>query len=91
MYLRDWSGQDAGSLKQQLEGLDGCLGTCCYLLNSVKLALLFSVVCNLGTKTDVEVRDELLMRGVCSHHRLSRNGHNRPKVFCEMTTEKSSS
>ena len=80
MYLtyRDCHKQDTGSLKEYLEGLDGCLGTNCYLLNSVKLTLLFAVVCKLGVKINVEVRDELLVRGVCSHHRLSGNGHNRP-------------
>ena len=62
-YLRDLPVQDAGCLKEYLEGLDGGLGGNCYLLNCGKLALLFSiVVCTLGAKIDREVRDELLVR-----------------------------
>ena len=44
MYLRDRPVQDAGSLKEYVGGLDGGLGTNCYLLNCVKLTLLFAIV-----------------------------------------------
>ena len=62
-YLRDWPIQDAGPLKEYLEGLDEDLGRNCYLLNFVKLVLLFTIVVGkLSAKTNVEVRDKVLVR-----------------------------
>ena len=38
----------------------------CYLLNCVKLALLFAALCKSGVTINVEVRDELLVGGACT-------------------------
>ena len=69
-----------GVSEEHLEGLDGGLGTSCYLLNCVKLALLFVVVCRMSAKRNIEVGDELLMQGI-GYAANTSNGHKSPE-YC---------